>query len=93
MVIDADIALLAELEPEAGRLLESHDATAKEWHPHTLVPWSRGRDFEDDYEWSPEESDLPAEVRSALFVNLLTEDNMIEFIANFNVFNIDFFVE
>lgn len=76
MVIAADIALLAELEPEAERLLENHYETTKEWHPHSLVPWSRGRDFEADYEWSPEESDLPPEVRSALFVNLLTEDNL-----------------
>ncbi|MGB5758482.1 MAG: acyl-ACP desaturase [Acidimicrobiales bacterium] len=76
MVIAADIALLAELEPEAERLLENHFEATKEWHPHTLVPWSRGRDFEPDYEWSPEESDLAPEVRSALFVNLLTEDNL-----------------
>ena len=76
MVIAADIALLAELEPEAERLLENHLETVKEWHPHSLVPWSRGEDFEADYEWSPEESDLPPEVRSALFVNLLTEDNL-----------------
>jgi acyl-[acyl-carrier-protein] desaturase len=76
MVIDADLALLAELEPEAGRLLERHLASAKDWHPHLLVPWSRGRDFEADYEWSPEETDLPAEIQAALFVNLLTEDNL-----------------
>ncbi len=76
MVLNADLALLAELEPEAERLLENHYATTKEWHPHALVPWSRGRDFEPDYEWSPEESNLSPEVRSALFVNLLTEDNL-----------------
>ncbi len=76
MVLEADISLLAVLEPEAERLLENHYATTKDWHPHALVPWSRGRDFEPDYEWSPEESELPAEVRSALFVNLLTEDNL-----------------
>jgi acyl-[acyl-carrier-protein] desaturase len=76
MVIAADVALLAELESEAERLLENHLESTKEWHPHTLVPWSRGRDFEPDYEWSPEECDLPDAVRSALFVNLLTEDNL-----------------
>jgi len=76
MVVDADVAFLAEIEPVAGQLLERHIAAVKEWHPHTLVPWSRGRDFEDDYVWSPEETDLSAEVRSALFVNLLTEDNL-----------------
>ncbi len=29
-----------------GRLLERHLATTKEWFPHELVPYSRGRDFE-----------------------------------------------
>jgi acyl-[acyl-carrier-protein] desaturase len=76
MVIDSDLALLAELEPEAERLLERHLGASREWHPHTMVPWSRGRDFEPGYQWSPEECDLPDEVRSALFVNLLTEDNL-----------------
>ena len=76
MVLDADVALLAELEEEAERLLERHYEATRSWHPHTFVPWSRGQDFEPDYEWSPDEADLPAEVRSALFVNLLTEDNL-----------------
>src|SRR3990170_3394676 len=69
-------ALLAELEPTAARLLDRHLASTKEWFPHDLVPWSRGRDFEAGYEWSAEDVQLPDEVRSALFVNLLTEDNL-----------------
>ncbi|MFW2382051.1 MAG: acyl-ACP desaturase [Acidimicrobiales bacterium] len=76
MVRSADVSFLAELEPEAERLLERHIASVKEWHPHTMVPYSRGRDFEPDYEWSPEDTDLSPEARSALFVNLLTEDNL-----------------
>ncbi len=76
MVITADLALLAQLEDEAAKLLENHYASTKDWHPHTMVPWSRGQDFEPDYEWSPEESKLTPEVQSALFVNLLTEDNL-----------------
>jgi len=72
----SDDVILAELEPTAGELLERHLASTKEWFPHTLVPWSRGRDFDADYEWSPEEVVLPDEVRSSLFVNLLTEDNL-----------------
>jgi acyl-[acyl-carrier-protein] desaturase len=72
---------LADLEPVAARLLERHLATAKEWFPHELVPYSRGRDFGKGYSWSPEDADLagaelPEAVRSALFVNLLTEDNL-----------------
>jgi acyl-[acyl-carrier-protein] desaturase len=69
-----DAAVLAELESTAGQLLERHLATSKEWFPHEMVPWSLGRDFVPD-----EEVDLPAMeegVRSALFVNLLTEDNL-----------------
>lgn len=76
MVIDADLGLLSDLESEAERLLERHLGATKSWHPHTLVPWSRGRDFEPDYKWHPDETTLPPEVRSALFVNLLTEDNL-----------------
>ncbi len=69
-------ALLDELEPTAARLLERHLSTSKEWFPHELVPWSMGRDFEPDYEWSADDAVLPDAVRSALFVNLLTEDNL-----------------
>jgi acyl-[acyl-carrier-protein] desaturase len=66
---------LTDLAPVAERLLERHLSTAKEWFPHQLVPWGRGRDFEPGEEWEPED-DLPDGVRSALFVNLLTEDNL-----------------
>ena len=57
-------------------LVERHLSTAKEWFPHELVPWSRGRDFEPGYEWDPAECPLTESVRSARLVNLLTEDNL-----------------
>jgi acyl-[acyl-carrier-protein] desaturase len=77
----ADAALLTELEPKAGVLLDRHLASTKEWFPHELVPYGRGRDFERGHEWSCADSDLggvevPDAVRSALYVNLLTEDNL-----------------
>lgn len=68
--------MLRQLEPTVAQLLERHIRQTKEWFPHELVPWSRGRDFESDWEWTPEETTLPEEVRSSLFVNLLTEDNL-----------------
>ncbi|HEX2699159.1 MAG TPA: acyl-ACP desaturase [Acidimicrobiales bacterium] len=71
-----DRALLEELEPTVARLLDKHLARAKEWFPHELVPWSRARDFEPDEEWDPVEYPVPDGVRSALFLNLLTEDNL-----------------
>src|SRR3712207_3051299 len=44
--------------------------------PHEYVPWSRGRDFEPGEEWTETVDSPPPAVRSALFVNLLTEDNL-----------------
>jgi acyl-[acyl-carrier-protein] desaturase len=71
-----DETLLRELAPAAERLLERHLASAREWMPHDYVPWSRGLDFEPDYEWVEAADSPPPAVRSALFVNLLTEDNL-----------------
>ena len=42
-----------------------------------MVPWSRGRDFGDDEAWDRESIDRFAPgARSALFLNILTEDNL-----------------
>ncbi len=76
VVPSVDLELLHELAPEAERLLERHLKTAQEWFPHEFVPWSRGRDFEAGEDWDPAEHPLPDAVRSALVVNLLTEDNL-----------------
>jgi len=69
-----DDALLSELTPTVCRLLERHLNVAKEWFPHELVPWEQGAEFrsDDPVVLTP----LPEGVRSALFVNLLTEDNL-----------------
>jgi acyl-[acyl-carrier-protein] desaturase len=69
-------ALLIDLEPVVARLYDRHLAQSKEWFPHELVPWSRGRDFLPGEVWDESSSDVPADVRSSLFVNLLTEDNL-----------------
>ncbi len=68
----------SELEPEVGRLLERHLGATKEWFPHELVPYSRGRDFVAGEAWTESDSFIPLDeaVRSSLFVNLLTEDNL-----------------
>ena len=73
--------LLNELTPVAESLLERHLATSKEWFPHEYVPYSRGRDHVKGHQWTPDDADLAGhvigpEVRSALLVNLLTEDNL-----------------
>src|SRR3978361_1631145 len=44
----------------------------------TLNPWSQGRDFAmlGGEDWRPEDSPLDASARTAMIVNLLTEDNL-----------------
>jgi len=71
-----DLALLSELEPLAGTLLDRHLSSAKEWFPHDLVPWSRAANFPETGTPEGEVGSLEPAVRSALFVNLLTEDNL-----------------
>jgi len=73
--------LIRELEPVVEQLLERHLATSKEWFPHEHVPYGRGRDAVVGEVWSAEDADLAGAtideaVRSALLVNLLTEDNL-----------------
>lgn len=70
--------LLAELEPTVEDNLNRHMATADEWMPHEYVPWSLGRDFADlgGDPWEVAQSQLSPIARTALEVNLLTEDNL-----------------
>jgi len=71
--------LLRELEQVVERNLERHLSVAKEWFPHENVPWSEGRTFSgplDGDPWVPEDSKVSDVARSALVINLLTEDNL-----------------
>lgn len=76
MVNQHEMALVEALEPTAARLLDRHLETAVEWFPHTMVPWTEATDYDPEYQWCPEESSIAPAVRSALFVNVLTEDNL-----------------
>src|SRR3712207_318953 len=71
-------AVLIELEPVVAKNLDRHDRMAKEWHPHDYVPWDEGRNFAflGGEDWSPEQSRLDDTAKAAMFVNLLTEDNL-----------------
>src|SRR3954463_2514637 len=71
--------LLRELEPVVEENLERHLKVAKEWFPHEYVPWSDGRDFDgvlDGEAWNVEQSQMSDVARTAMVVNLLTEDNL-----------------
>ena len=71
-------ALLAELEPVVEENLNRHEKMAQEWHPHDYVPWAEGRNFAflGGEDWAPEQSRLDETAKAAMFVNLLTEDNL-----------------
>jgi len=76
---DLDSAqLLAELEPTVEDNLNRHLGVAAEWMPHEYVPWSLGRDFAElgGDPWEVAQSALSPIARTALEVNLLTEDNL-----------------
>src|ERR687897_565371 len=70
--------LLAALEPVAEDNLNRHLEVAQEWMPHEYVPWSLGSDFKElgGDPWSVDQSQLSQIARTALEVNLLTEDNL-----------------
>ena len=68
--------LVVELTPTMERLYERHLAATKAWLPHELVPWERAVDSTPRGEWNADSSRLSFGVRSALVVNLLTEDNL-----------------
>ncbi|MFZ5849773.1 MAG: acyl-ACP desaturase [Actinomycetota bacterium] len=72
-------ALIRALEPAVARELDRHLSVAKEWMPHEYVPWSEGRDFAGPLggeAWEPGQSRLSETARTAMVVNLLTEDNL-----------------
>jgi acyl-[acyl-carrier-protein] desaturase len=78
-------ALLSQLEAAVGENLDRHLASAEAWMPHEYVPWSEGRNFAGlgGEPWSIEQSKLSPIARTALEVNLLTEDNLPSYHAEF----------
>lgn len=71
-----DKSLIEELAQPAANLLNHHLSVAKVWYPHQLVPYDLAQTFPSDYKWSPDEYPLDPAIRSAIYINLLTEDNL-----------------
>jgi acyl-[acyl-carrier-protein] desaturase len=70
--------LLIDLEPVVEQNLERHLKATKDWMPHDYVPWSEGRNFAflGGEDWQPGDSRLDPVAKTAMIVNLLTEDNL-----------------
>jgi len=67
--------LLRELEPAVRAGLVRHLSAATEWFPHDYVPYEVGRNYVQE-PWQEIDSELTPIARTALEVNLLTEDNL-----------------
>jgi len=75
MAIDRQERLVNELRDDVEQLLNRHMESERTWLPHEQIEWGTGTSFT-DRPWSPDDYPLPAGVRSAIYVNLLTEDNL-----------------
>jgi acyl-[acyl-carrier-protein] desaturase len=67
--------LTEHLTDRLEQAMARHLSVAQDWLPHEYVPWQSGRDFA-ELPWSETQSRLPAPVRAAVALNLLTEDNL-----------------
>lgn len=68
-------AMAEHLTARLEKALESHLERAQMWYPHEYVPWGQAKDFE-ELPWAEAQSRLTKEVRAAVQLNLLTEDNL-----------------
>lgn len=75
MVIDLQYELLESIEGDVRRLMAQHQKHRRPWNFHDFVPWEEGRNFLDD-PWEESHATLPSAARTALVLNLLTEDNL-----------------
>ena len=67
--------MLKALEPAMIHATERHVAAATEWFPHDYVPYEVGRNYVEE-PWEVTDSSLSEISRTALEINLLTEDNL-----------------
>ena len=67
--------LLEEITPDVERLYNRHMEAPRLWYPHEQIEWGEGEDF-GEHPWAPEQYPVSDGVRSSIYVNLLTEDNL-----------------
>ena len=72
---DSRTDLLVEIAPDVERLYNRHLEAPRLWYPHEQIDWGQGEDFA-EHPWSESDYPLPEGVRSSIYVNLLTEDNL-----------------
>jgi acyl-[acyl-carrier-protein] desaturase len=66
---------LTEIAPDVERLYNRHLEAPRLWLPHEQINWGQGENF-GEHPWTEDNYPLAAGVRSSIYVNLLTEDNL-----------------
>jgi acyl-[acyl-carrier-protein] desaturase len=74
-VAKSRVDLLEEITPDVERLYNRHMEAPRLWYPHEQINWGDGEDFKQKA-WAPEQYPIGDGVRSSIYVNLLTEDNL-----------------
>ena len=73
--MDSQYELIAAVDGDIEQLMADHLAKRPTWYAHDLVRWEDGRSFVDE-PWDESQATISPEVREALVLNLLTEDNL-----------------
>jgi acyl-[acyl-carrier-protein] desaturase len=67
--------LVEAVVPAVESLMAQHRERREHWYAHEYVPWEQGRNFRTE-PWEESHATLSPDVRTALVLNLLTEDNL-----------------
>ncbi len=67
--------LVASVTPTVQALMDDHRERREHWYAHEYVPWEQGRNYREE-PWDESQCSLSPEARTALVLNLLTEDNL-----------------
>ena len=70
-----DQVLINELTDTAELLLNNHNKKPSAWEPSDLIPYEQGLNYKTKL-WTPDDYPLSDGIRSSIYVNLLTEDNL-----------------
>ena len=63
------------MAPDVERLYNRHLEAPRLWFPHEQIDWGKGQKFS-ERPWAPSDYPIADGVRSSIYVNLLTEDNL-----------------
>ena len=75
MAQEEEFELLKAVESDAAELSRQHQERRSHWYFHDFIPWELGRNFRDE-PWEESHCTLDERARTALVLNLLTEDNL-----------------